>query len=149
VPFHLAFPLGLPDVPTTSELDPRDTVLYDGHCRFCTSSVQSLRRFDGKERLRYVSLHDPSVAQEFPDLTIDQMMKEMWVAARDGRRYAGADAIRYLSRKLPMLYPLAPIMYFPGLMPICRWVYRWVAENRYRIAGKTCDSGTCNLHRRP
>lgn len=135
-------------MPSLSESDLRDTVLYDGHCRFCTASINSLRRLDGKDRLRYVSLHDPSVSADFPDLTSDQMMKEMWIATPDGRRFPGADAIRYLSRKLPILYPLAPIMHFPGMMPIYRFIYRWIARNRYRIAGKNCDEGTCSIHGR-
>ncbi len=133
---------------TITQPDLRDTVLYDGHCRFCTASIDTLRRLDGRGRLRYLSLHDPSVANDFPDLSSDQMMKEMWIGTRDGRRYPGADAIKYLSRKLPILYPLAPIMHFPGMMPICRIVYRWIARNRYRIAGKNCDEGTCSIHGR-
>ncbi len=72
---------------TITQPDLRDTVLYDGHCRFCTASIDTLRRLDGRGRLRYLSLHDPSVANDFPDLSSDQMMKEMWIGTRDGRRY--------------------------------------------------------------
>jgi predicted DCC family thiol-disulfide oxidoreductase YuxK len=125
-----------------------DTILFDGECRFCSSSILVLRKLNFRDRLRFVSLHEPSVADDFPDLTFDQLMKEMWVATSDGRRYPGADAVRYLSRRLPLLYPLAPFLHLPGTMPIWRWLYRFVAKNRYWIAGKKCSEGTCRLHGR-
>ena len=51
----------------------QDVVLYDGHCRFCTRQIETLRRLDGKNRLRFLSLHDPSVATDYPDLSFDQL----------------------------------------------------------------------------
>jgi predicted DCC family thiol-disulfide oxidoreductase YuxK len=125
-----------------------DTVIFDGECQFCSSSIEILRKLNFRDRLRFVSLHDASIANDFPDLTFEQMMKEMWVASDDGRRFGGADALRYLSRRLPSLYPLAPFFHLPGTMPFWRFLYKFVAKNRYRIAGKKCSEGTCRLHGR-
>jgi len=125
----------------------QDVVLYDGHCRFCTRQIETLRRLDGKNRLRFLSLHDSSVATDYPDLSFDQMMAEMWVISIGGVRYGGANALRYLSRRLPILWPVSPWLHFPGSMPFWSWLYRQVAKRRYRIAGRTCDDGTCSLHR--
>lgn len=124
----------------------QDTVLYDGQCRFCTRQIAHLRRMDGRGRLRFLSLHDPSVAVWYPDLSMDQMMEEMWIVTRQGDRFGGADAIRYLTGRLPILWPLFPWMHLPGMMPVWRWMYRQVAKRRYRIAGRNCDDGTCSLH---
>jgi predicted DCC family thiol-disulfide oxidoreductase YuxK len=122
-------------------------VLYDGQCNFCTGQVKNLERLDGRGRLRFISLHDPVVARDYPDLSFQQLMDQMWVVAYDGRKYGGADAIRYLSRQLPMLWPLAPLMHVPGTMPIWRYLYRQIAKRRYKIAGRNCDEGgTCSLH---
>lgn len=122
-------------------------VLYDGQCNFCTGQVKNLARLDGRDRLRFVSLHDPVVARDYPDLSFEQLMEQMWVIAYDGRRFGGADAIRYLSRQLPMLWPLAPLMHIPGTMPLWRYLYRQIAKRRYKIAGRNCDEGgTCSLH---
>lgn len=125
----------------------QDVVLYDGHCRFCTRQIETLKRLDGKNRLRFLSLHDPSVAANYPDLSFDQLMAEMWVISIDGIRYGGANALRYLSRRLPILWPVFPLLNFPGSMPMWGWLYRQVAKRRYRIAGRTCEDGTCSLHR--
>ncbi len=121
-------------------------VIWDGDCSFCRKQVEKLQAFDGKNRLSYISLHDPRVATRFPDITYEQMMEQLWIVCPDNRRFGGADALRYLSRKLPRLWWSAPLFHFPGTMPLWRWLYRQVAQRRYRIAGKECESGTCQLH---
>jgi predicted DCC family thiol-disulfide oxidoreductase YuxK len=129
-------------------INAQDVVIYDGECVFCTSSVKILARLDTHNRLRFVSLHDPVIATDYPDLTHNQLMEQMWVVSSSGHKFGGADAIAYLSIRLPLLYPIAPIIRFPGTMPLWRTLYRWVARLRYRIAGKQCDNGTCSLHHR-
>lgn len=124
----------------------KSVVLYDGHCNFCTAQVANLRRFDVFHRLEFVSLHEPSVSKLYPDLTHEQLMEQMWVIAPSGKRYAGAYSFRYLSCLLPMFWPLAPMLHFPGLMPLWSYLYREVAKRRYRIAGHNCDEGTCSIH---
>lgn len=124
----------------------QDIVLFDGQCNFCRQQISHLRRLDGRDRLRYVSLHEPWVANAFPDLTHEQLMEQMWVIAPDGARYGGASALKYLSRRLPILWPIVPALHFPGTMPLWNWMYRQVAKRRYRIAGRHCDDGSCSLH---
>jgi predicted DCC family thiol-disulfide oxidoreductase YuxK len=102
---------------------------------------------DGANRLRFVSLHDSEVATNYPDLSTEQLMEQMWVISPSGSRYGGAHAIRYLSGRLPMMWPLFPMMHIPGLMPVWSYLYKQVAKRRYRIAGKNCDHGTCSMHR--
>ena len=40
---------------TTRHHPSRDTVLYDGHCRFCRSQIAILRRLDPTGRLALMS----------------------------------------------------------------------------------------------
>ncbi len=126
----------------------QDIVIYDGQCNFCRGQVENLRRLDGKNRFQFVSLHDPAVSSIVPDLSFEQLMEQMWIVTANGKRYGGADSMRYLSRRLPILWPLMPILHLPGTRPLWRWAYRKIAKARYRIAGKDCDEGgTCSLHR--
>jgi len=125
-----------------------DVVIYDGHCQFCTAGVKSLSRFDLQGRLSYLSLHSDKVHDLVPDLSRDDLMDEMVVVQPDGTRHGGADAVRYLSRRLPLLWWAAPILHVPGTARGWRWLYRQVARRRYQLAGKTCDSGSCQLHNR-
>lgn len=74
-------------------------------------------------------------------------MKELYVVDHQGSRHAGASAIRYLSRRLPTLWWLAPLLHLPGTLPVWNWLYQQVAKRRYRFGRiETCEGGTCHLH---
>jgi predicted DCC family thiol-disulfide oxidoreductase YuxK len=122
----------------------RDTVLYDGQCRFCRSQIALLRRLDAFASLRFTSFHDEQVARDFPELPQERLREEMVVVDRAGTARGGAEAVRYLSRRLPLLWPLALPLHVPGSLPVWRSLYALVARNRYRIAGR-CDDGSCRL----
>ncbi len=143
------------DLPSPIESGHADLVIFDGDCVFCTAQVKNLRRFDGRNRLAFISLHDKFVTENFPDLSHKQMMEQIYVVpnSKTGytrHRYGGAAAIRYLTRRLPRLWIFAPLFHIPFTQPIQQWCYRQIAKRRYRIAGKTdssCDEGgTCDLH---
>jgi predicted DCC family thiol-disulfide oxidoreductase YuxK len=136
-------------LPSPAENASADIVIYDGHCKFCTSSVQKLARWDTKShKLAFLSLHDPEVQSRFPQLTYDQLMQEMYLVDRGGSIHRGAEAFRYLTTRLPRLYPLAPLLHIPFSLPLWRWAYRQIARRRYRIMGKTheCDGDACRIH---
>lgn len=124
-------------------------VIYDGDCRICSNQVERLNRWDGGGRLAYLSLHDPQIAERYPDLSHDDLMAEMHVIDQEGKRHRGAAGFRYLSRRLPKLWWLAPLMHVPGSLPLWQWLYRQMASRRY-LFGKTsdCSAGTCQLHNR-
>jgi predicted DCC family thiol-disulfide oxidoreductase YuxK len=51
-----------------------------------------------------------------------------------------------LSRRLPLLWPLAPLLHLPGTARLWRWMYRQVARRRYRLGGRSCESDACSVH---
>ncbi|MEM1303442.1 MAG: DCC1-like thiol-disulfide oxidoreductase family protein, partial [Planctomycetota bacterium] len=66
----------LPDAGNTRDAFPppadrpgADVVLYDGECNFCRAQMQRLTRWDTGGRLAYLSIHDPVVAERWPDLS--------------------------------------------------------------------------------
>jgi predicted DCC family thiol-disulfide oxidoreductase YuxK len=124
-----------------------DIVIFDGHCKFCRRQVHRIFRADRSGRLAFVSLHDPLVAQRWPDLSHDQLMSKMTIVDRRGKRHGGAAAFQYLTRRLPRWWVFTPITHFPGFMVIARWVYRQIAKRRYQW-GKVegCDNGSCAVH---
>ena len=138
---------GVQDLPTPDQFPEADVVIYDGHCFFCKGQVARLHRLDGRNRLAFISLHDESVARRYPDLTHDQMMKQMYVIDRQGGRHGGANAIRYLSRRLPSLWLLAPLLHIPFTLPLWSWLYNQIAIRRYRMnPPANCENGACEIH---
>ena len=138
-------------LPSIDENPEADVVIFDGNCNFCRAQVQRLAWWDDTgKRLAFISLHDPLVAERYPDLTYDMLMEQMYVVDRRGNRHGGVQAIRYLTTALPRLVWLYPIVNFPGTLPLWKWGYRAIAKRRYRLMGKQaeCDGGTCSVHNR-
>jgi len=139
-------------LPDPDSLPDSDVVIYDGECNFCIGQVNNLRRLDCcGGRLSYLSLHDERVGERYPDLTKDQLMEQMYVVDGEGNRHGGADAVRYLSRRLPPLWPAMPILHLPGTANLWRWLYHQVAKRRYKLAGKqsggpSCEGDSCAVH---
>lgn len=137
---------GLP-LPSPAERPNADVVVYDGNCRMCTAQVRKLAWWDCQGKLSYLSLHDPEAERRYPDLTHEMLMEQMYVVDRQGNRYGGAAAFRYLSRRLRRLWWLVPLLHIPGSLPLWQWMYRQVAKRRYRF-GKIdqCDDEACRIH---
>jgi predicted DCC family thiol-disulfide oxidoreductase YuxK len=136
-------------LPRPEERPRAAVVIFDGHCVICTGQIERLAAWDKAGRLAFLSLHDPIVAERYPDLNHDDLMKNMYVVDQQGRRYRGASAIRYLSRTLPRLWWLAPVLHIPGTLPLWQWLYQQVAKRRYRFGRiESCENGTCQIPRR-
>lgn len=136
-----------PVLPDPDDVPGADVVLYDGHCRFCIGQVRNMRRADLTGRLAFLSLHDIRVGERYPDLSHEQLMAQMYVIDRHGRRHGGPSALRYLTRRLPLLWPLAPLLHIPFSLPIWNWLYQQIARRRYWFGRiETCDDGACQVH---
>lgn len=135
-------------LPSPEQFPTADVVIYDGNCQFCRRQVERLHRWDGKNRLAFLSLHDPAVSRYVPNVTHDQLMQQMYLVDQRGRRFAGTNALRYLSRRLPPLWILAPLLHIPFSLALWQCLYRQVAKWRYQLNKASCDEGTCRVHLR-
>ena len=141
-------------LPSPRDFPDTDLVIFDGKCRFCRRQVSHLNRIDVARRLTFISLHDPLVAERFPDLTYDALMEQMYVVSHvSEKRYGGAAALRFLSRRLFLMWPLAPFLHIPFSLPLWQWLYSQIAKRRYRLSqkrGEDCDEGgSCSIHYDP
>ena len=135
-------------LPSPAQRPSAEVVIFDGNCQLCTAQVSRLARWDTRGRLAFLSLHDPEVGRRYPHLTHEVLMRDMVVVDRHGRFHHGAAALRELARRIPRLWPLVPWLYLPGTLPLWQWLYRQVADRRYRFNRDDCDAGTCHLHGR-
>ncbi len=134
-------------LPSPADRPEADILIFDGECRFCRAQIRRLHAIDTRGRLAFLSLHDPETSRRWPELTYDELMDHMYLVDGSGGQHAGAAAFRYLSRKLPLLWWLAPLMHIPGSLPLWQFIYRQVARIRYRFGRvEECDKGSCSLH---
>lgn len=135
--------------PAETKADPakgKGVVLYDGMCPLCQRAVRILKRLDWFKRLHFQDCRDtdnwpPSAVP----LTLKALLEEMHLVTPDRKRApAGYRAFRWMAWRIPLLMPLAPLMYFPGVPWVGNKVYLWIAKNRYNLV--PCDDGGCKVN---
>src|SRR5438067_9796563 len=132
---------------TETDADRRAVVLYDGMCAFCRRSVRVLKALDWLDRLR---CQDARAAAHLPacEVPLDprRLLEEMHVVTPDRERaFAGYRALRWLAWRLPPAWPVAPLLYLPGVAGLGSRLYRWIARHRFDLV--PCDHGACQLPR--
>ena len=105
------------------------TLVYDGDCGFCQRSMELVRRWDREHRLRYVPFQDEASVARF-GVPLPALAAAMHLVLPDGRVYAGADAAPQILKLLPGKRWLAAPFTLPGVLPIARRVYAWIARRR-------------------
>ena len=108
-----------------------DVVIYDESCGLCRATVRALRRLDWRGSLRFLPLQDPRTRDWYPDLTPEKLEKYVHVVDARGRRRLGAEAGRYLTRRVPALWPMAPLLHIPGSAPLWHWLYEQISRRRH------------------
>ena len=120
-------------------------VIYDGGCRFCEAQMRTVARLDWRRQVGFISLFDARVAERYPALEREDLLRQIYVVELDGRPHGGIDGIRLLTRRMPLLWWLAPLLHFPGTLPLWRGLYRFVARRRYWFGRIDCHDGMCQL----
>ena len=109
---------------------------YDGDCGFCLRWVNRLRRLDRAGQVSWVAFQ--SLPEPPRGVTWDDLKRAAYLDPHPdtgaGPLHEGFYAFRQLSRRIPLLFPLAPLFWLPGMGRLGQPVYRWIAANRYRLS---------------
>ena len=106
-----------------------------------------LRRLDWLGQVSYADARGPA-PDGAPPLDRGRPLEEMHVLTPDRRRaFAGFAAFRWLAWRLPLLWPVLPLLYLPGADELGQRAYLWVARNRFQLV--PCHGGVCAMPPRP
>jgi predicted DCC family thiol-disulfide oxidoreductase YuxK len=122
-------------------------VLYDGLCPLCCRTVQLLGRLDLFTRLelldfRRLDLSDYNRRQKLKLASRD--LEEGMHVIFQGKAYRGFYGYRRIASALPVLWPLAPWLFLPGISSLGELIYGYVARNRLKFFW--CDSHCAVQH---
>jgi len=121
--------------PVTAVPGPVATLVYDGECAMCrASALWIMRRAMDAGTLEILPCRSAPRRTRFPQITDAQCMTAMQLVLPDGRVLAGADAMPELLRRIPRWRWLAALFALPGMRPLGRVVYAWIARNRMRVS---------------
>jgi len=120
------------------------TVIYDGDCAFCSSSVRFLQRVvkPGATFVPYQFINPADFG-----LTLAECETALRYVHPDGSTFAGHEAYRQMLKQEGGAWAaLGFLMRTPGYYAIANAVYRLIAKNRHKMPGGT---PTCSLENRP
>jgi predicted DCC family thiol-disulfide oxidoreductase YuxK len=124
-------------------------ILYDGTCSLCQRTVRILTSLDLFRRLKFEDFRQLDLVEfnqtHALDLTPDAVEKEMVVIAR-GKSYSGFEGYRIIALAVPLLWPIALWLFFPGISTLGRGLYRIIARRRHSLL--TCAS-SCSAENLP
>ena len=106
------------------------TLYYDGQCSMCSTSARLAGGpilGEGTEARPYQDLSEPPHG-----LTHDDLLRSVWLVSESGKTYEGFHAIRRLALHKPLLWPLTPFLWLPGMGRLGPKLYRWVTRHRPR-----------------
>lgn len=106
-------------------------VIFDGNCKLCRRTVAALRVFDILGRVNYLNALDTNAIKNHGLSWLDNtgLMTDMH-AIVGTTRHVGYRAYRALAWRVPLLWPIAPLLYLWPLPRLGKWVYRHVADSR-------------------
>ena len=114
-----------------------DLLLYDGHCRLCSASARSMRKW-AKGSLTIQSFRELDVAAEY-GVSVDDCEKVAHLVRSDGVIERGIGAL-LAGLRHRWFAPLIAWVRLPGIRFVADRIYALVSKYRFRIAGRTCDA---------
>lgn len=121
------------------------SVLYDDECPLCTFQMRVLTWLDWFGSLRLIALSDPAAERLAPHLSREDLQEAIHCIARDGKIHRGARCIRFVGMRLPLLVPVALVLWIPGVIQIAEMIYRWISRNRLVLSRLFGCKGACAI----
>jgi predicted DCC family thiol-disulfide oxidoreductase YuxK len=107
----------------------RAWLFFDRECEFCARMAAWLSRPMKSRGLAVAPLQDPRVGVLL-GLSREELRRAIRFVVADGKQYLGADAMLAVARELWWARPLLWLSNAPGMLPVMRAGYRWVAQWR-------------------
>jgi predicted DCC family thiol-disulfide oxidoreductase YuxK len=101
-------------------------------CR--ASALWLMRRALSSGELEILPCRSGVRRERFPQVAEKACMTAMQLVLPDGRVLSGADAVPELLRRIRGWGWVAGAFALPGVRPVGRRIYAWVAKNRMRIS---------------
>ena len=101
-------------------------------CR--ASALWLMRRALSSGRLEILPCRAGVRRERFPQVAEAACLTAMQLVLPDGRVLSGADAVPELLRRIRGWGWVAGVFALPGIRPLARRLYAWIARNRMKIS---------------
>ena len=109
-------------------------LIYDGTCPVCSGTVKWIRANEIGDSFEMLPCQSDLLGERFAHIRRSECMQAMHLVLPDGTVVAGERALPEVLKRLKR-YRFASLLFkIPGASVLSRFVYRWFARRRYRIA---------------
>lgn len=123
----------------------RLAVYYDGACPLCIRAVRMWKGADVCSLLAFRSFRDPGVLLP-ATMSLDALERRIHVMTASGRVAGGSRAVLAIVARLPLLWPLWPILSFINRCGFGERAYLWIADRRIRLLSPLgCSGAECEV----
>ena len=105
-------------------------VIFDDQCAFCVSQTRLLQRLDWFKVFRFQGISDPHTSELTPNLKREDLEAAIHGVTKNGRIFRAARCFRFIALRIPLLIPLALLLWIPGMIWIAEKIYKRIARNR-------------------
>ncbi|MEP6664801.1 MAG: DUF393 domain-containing protein [Verrucomicrobiota bacterium] len=109
-------------------------VIYDGDCNFCRAQVRWIKKLDWFGALKFIPSDDVQVKEIAPTISQEELDEAIYCVANDGKISRAARCFRFLAMRVPLLFPIALLMWIPGVIWFAEKIYAAVARNRSTLS---------------
>lgn len=109
-------------------------VLFDGDCPMCTFQMRVLTWLDWFNVVSLVPIADPRAQAAAPTLTRESLLEAVHCVTAGGQIHRGARCIRFVGMRMPLLVPVALVLWIPGVIWVAERIYMWVSRNRHLLS---------------
>ncbi len=129
--------------------DREQIILFDGVCTLCNGAVNFIIRRDPEQRFKFAALQSEFASERLPtyDLSTDKI--DTIILLEDGQAFGHSNAALRIAKQLSGGWSF---IYFAIIIPapIRDFIYKQIANNRYRVFGKNeqCMIPTAEIRQR-
>lgn len=120
-------------------------IFYDGWCPFCTQQAKRLKKLDWFGLVDAVSFRESGVCQTYgldPERAARRIQA---IVGRSGKRVEGFAAVVRVACRIPLYWPLLPVLWLLGATRLGDALYDRIASRRTIIV-PACNNKTCIPH---
>jgi predicted DCC family thiol-disulfide oxidoreductase YuxK len=112
--------------------EPRATLIYDGRCQLCRTSVEWIRARDTRRVFDFLPFQEADLEARFPQVSRAECERAVTLVLPGGAVLSGADALPSVLGELPRWRLLAPLLSWRLLRPLSRRLYDYISTRRLR-----------------
>jgi len=120
-------------------------VLFDDECSLCTFQSRVITWLDWFNTVSLLPISSARVADIAPRLTRFELREAIHCVTPGGRIQRGARCIRHISLRMPLAFPVALLLWIPGIIYVAEIFYRWVSRNRHLLSRMFGCKDACAL----